>query len=1339
MVAVADPQSEVALHSLAFRFSLKPTIICMIVRLFAVLSVGDLPLAALFLGGIVIAGVCLAAAGRHDEDKSHELYSHAVLLGHLALVALYLPDWWSCERRVDVPIPAPALARHALYLFSVHVAVAPPFHRAVHVVLGLASVLYSAAIALRGLPLVAFGGSSPNSDVTGVCLAVGHMVPELQTAVLAAWGGSAEHRGRLKAAGMLLAQFVATELIGMLIQDTMRSVFSAGVRFGAESERRRRPLRAEGDSPGAASAADSGLSGLDLLEASFRSDVHPVSLSFFDERLEAEFRTAQFAKSFWACIVSNCITMLGFAFLIPLSYLGFFNDHAPVISTVACAAIFYSGSCACRWYVEFRTESMERALTLYGRAINLHMILSLNLWVCLNNFWPLVEVGAQPTMYLAMIWSVYIFVIRSFHLHPMDRLFHVFIIVVFHATCPRFSVIPEQRSLMWSAILFGELMGHAYELLVRRWFFTRRQRDFDVLDSVANYESGRQRRLDKVGSRARRPEHTRGDVGEAAAADVLAETKPKVTTIRFDASVKAGSPATPTSGANASHRAARLNDLIASTCTTAQLSQDGSAPSSALASPAEVTMRAATGGGTLADGTGGSPVSSIKQRKPTLATMQTALNAPVASPFSAGANVTPFSSVQNASPFSRAAPAAAAAAAAQAGAEAPPTKPPPSGLSPSQSSTLPQLTPFGAGGGGGATSVGTSPKLGDGLSSSGYSPQLSSPPTPFLRSASSEAEDDESFGKRRVEKKAGPSLTLEMPKRNAQVSEQMPMAHTALPVHWLFLWCRDRDLEGWVCAKMFHENFALQMAMMCIHLACMLACMLSDPNVAVVTIGQLLLLIPIRCWLHYVPDRAHAQRLGCRVTTAMDIFNGLLGFTATLVFPLHDIQALKEMNVNAISNPIIMKLESAHIYTMGGPPWVPFLLVVSAFVTITNRSMNLPLSSRNVLLLRSVLFVARFIAEWRVVGVLMRQPLMILASTIGGVVFGHLLELQQRTNVLTLTKLSQDLLATSHPATTEEKALIAQAFAGSRLPRVILQARIDLVDLQIRQVLGAGQFGVVNRAVLLHHDPGVGKMREQGLPHERKGCQVAVKTAHRNRLSARFLETYIRTAELELSLPHHDNVVHLIGIAWSFDAARVSCVFELCASGSLAEALGATSRGWPMETKRNIAAGLANGLAFLHAQHPPVIHRDVKPANILFDDPDALTPKIADFGASRLEQRNDMTADTSTPLFSAPEQLARRPYSVSVDVWAYGCCVACLFCNVQSPYEAGSEANAEARAGEDFLKRVERGQLRPTLDAAQAPGDAVAIVDTCCRRSDERPAATALVGMLQMEKAVKVG
>ena len=123
------------------------------------------------------------------------------------------------------------------------------------------------------------------------------------------------------------------------------------------------------------------------------------------------------------------------------------------------------------------------------------------------------------------------------------------------------------------------------------------------------------------------------------------------------------------------------------------------------------------------------------------------------------------------------------------------------------------------------------------------------------------------------------------------------------------------------------------------------------------------------------------------------------------------------------------------------------------------------------------------------------------------------------------------------------------------------------------------------------------------------------------------------------------------------------------------------------------------------------------------------TPQT-DFGASRFEQRHDMTADTSTPLFSAPEQLARRPYSVSVDVWAYGCCIACLFCNVQSPYETGAGGGV-ADAGDDFLIRVERGQLVPVLDPRHGPPDAVRIVETCCRHSEsERPAITAVMSML---------
>ena len=61
----------------------------------------------------------------------------------------------------------------------------------------------------------------------------------------------------------------------------------------------------------------------------------------------------------------------------------------------------------------------------------------------------------------------------------------------------------------------------------------------------------------------------------------------------------------------------------------------------------------------------------------------------------------------------------------------------------------------------------------------------------------------------------------------------------------------------------------------------------------------------------------------------------------------------------------------------------------------------------------------------------------------------------------------------------------------------------------------------------------------------------------------------------------------------------------------------------PLEKVLRIGRDVACGLAYLH---PTVIHRDLKPRNILLDGPDATSVKICDFGLARLTMGTLLTA-----------------------------------------------------------------------------------------------------------------
>ena len=65
---------------------------------------------------------------------------------------------------------------------------------------------------------------------------------------------------------------------------------------------------------------------------------------------------------------------------------------------------------------------------------------------------------------------------------------------------------------------------------------------------------------------------------------------------------------------------------------------------------------------------------------------------------------------------------------------------------------------------------------------------------------------------------------------------------------------------------------------------------------------------------------------------------------------------------------------------------------------------------------------------------------------------------------------------------------------------------------------------------------------------------------------------------------------------------------------------------WPWVLVKRVSCGAARGMTYLHSGTPPVLHRDLKSANLLLDD--SYTCKVCDFGLSRLKaQERSMTGN----------------------------------------------------------------------------------------------------------------
>jgi len=90
------------------------------------------------------------------------------------------------------------------------------------------------------------------------------------------------------------------------------------------------------------------------------------------------------------------------------------------------------------------------------------------------------------------------------------------------------------------------------------------------------------------------------------------------------------------------------------------------------------------------------------------------------------------------------------------------------------------------------------------------------------------------------------------------------------------------------------------------------------------------------------------------------------------------------------------------------------------------------------------------------------------------------------------------------------------------------------------------------------------------------------------------------------------------------------------------------------------ARQVLSGLDYLHSRKPPVVHRDLKCANLLLTH--GANAKIADFGCSKwLRSQNESSQkDTmvGSVFWTAPEMLRGGcELTTAVDLWSFGCCI----------------------------------------------------------------------------------
>jgi serine/threonine-protein kinase len=209
---------------------------------------------------------------------------------------------------------------------------------------------------------------------------------------------------------------------------------------------------------------------------------------------------------------------------------------------------------------------------------------------------------------------------------------------------------------------------------------------------------------------------------------------------------------------------------------------------------------------------------------------------------------------------------------------------------------------------------------------------------------------------------------------------------------------------------------------------------------------------------------------------------------------------------------------------------------------------------------------------------------------------------------------------------------------------------------QVERELGKGAMGVVYGG----RDPKINRV-------------VAIKTmALAQEFDADELEDvkarFFREAETAGRLTH-PNIVTIYDAGEEHDLAYIAMEFL---KGKDLVPYTKPDNLLPLAKTMSIVARVAEALGYAHTQN--VVHRDVKPANIMYE-PESDTVKVTDFGIARItdSSRTKTGMVLGTPSYMSPEQLAGKKIGGQSDLFSLGATLFQLVCG-QLPFQGDSMA-----------------------------------------------------------------